>query len=157
MTDLSVWLAPLSALSFGAIGLAVGWAVWAPEPRWFPEPPPPPAPKPKAPPGLEYAASGFRERYAERCHAIAAATAEAALVEVAGIDPLVAPERAEQSAAAELGQRLALDLAQAGWVEGARDLAAAVRVSSPLPPAVTERLLDFGVRVALSPSPTEAP
>jgi hypothetical protein len=161
VTDALVWLGPLSAVSFAGIGLLVGWAVWAPEALRFPPPPeptpepPPPEPEPLPPPGLEYAAPGFRKRYAGRCRQLGVEVTAEALADF-GVLPYDALRLARQSPATDLAERVALDLAQAGWTEGARDLAAAVRASSPLPPAVTERLLDLGRRHVFTPTP-EAP
>lgn len=151
MTDLLPWLGPLSAAAFSAIGLVVGWAAWAPEALRYPAPPAPLPPERRPPPGLEYAQAGFRARYATRCHALGVHATVLALGEV-GVSPELAHDLASRSAGAELAEAAALDLAQAGWVEGARALAEAIRVSSPLSPALTERLLDVGHRAALSPA-----
>lgn len=153
MTDLLPWLGPVSSVTFCVIGLVVGWAVWAPQALRYPPPEPPLPPPYEPPPGLEYAQAGFRARYAERCRDLGVHATVLALGEV-GVSPELAHGLAEHSPGADLAERAALDLAQAGWVEGARALAEAIRVSSPLSPALTERLLDVGHRAALSPNPS---
>jgi hypothetical protein len=147
-TDALVWLAPLSALTFGAIGLLVGWAVWAPERLRFPPPPEPPPPPPR---GLCVTTEGVVERFAARCRETAEELTRSALVE-AGADPGMAPALAEQSPTTAAAEGMLLGLVQAGWVDGARSLALAVQTSSPFRPELTERLLDLGHRAMLSPA-----
>lgn len=148
----------VAALCLGAVlGLLAGWGVWAPEPTRSappladPPPPEPPArPRPPPPPGLDFAARGFRASYAEPCLELGREITAAALLDFGvAIGPAIA--RAERGRSSRLGQSLALDLVQMAWIEGVRDMAHAVRASSPLPSPVTDRLLDVAHRRAFDP------